>query len=89
MPIIASFVFHFLWFHHEGNIVTIDQLDYWMPLAQISNIGNLVPLVGDIPSPYQSVGVGLFKISSHIGVFAQLPLLYIPSSSSKSQYDLF
>lgn len=69
MTVVISSIFHLLCFPQEGKIVTIDQLDYCVPSTQVSTTGNSVPLTGDHHGQFQSVGMGLFKSSSLIGVF--------------------
>lgn len=48
--------------------------------TQISTMVNSVPLMGDHPVQFKSVGVGLFKNSSLMGVFPQLLLPNSPST---------
>lgn len=84
MTVIVLHVLNVLLFPHEGNIETIDQLDYCVPLTQISTMGNSIPLVVDNAGQYQIVGMNLFKTSSLIGLFPQLPPPDIPSTSSKA-----
>ena len=88
MTIIISSIFRLLFFPHEGKIVTIDQLDYCMSSAQISTMGTSIPLVGDHPSQYWSVGMGFFKIST-LGSFLSTPFAQHPYSYHFSvPYDL-
>jgi hypothetical protein len=66
MTTIASLVFHILRFPHQGNIITVDQLDYTTP--DLNNVAeNHVPFLGN--NSFESVGVGLLKNSSFMGVF--------------------
>ena len=69
-------------FPHNGNIVTIDQLDYYDFDLHSPPTSN-VPLVGN--STYTEVGVGLFKESSLMGTF---PSLQPPSISSTASIHM-
>jgi hypothetical protein len=69
--IITSSVFHLLQFPHQGKIVTVDQLDYCTPYLYdyaMNNDSFLCPSIG-----YESVGVGLLKDSSLMGIFPLPP----------------
>lgn len=81
MTAVVSSIFCLLYFPHGGKFVTTDQTDLCMSSAHISTMQNFVPLVGDHPGQYQIVGTGLFKSSSLMGVFPQLPLPITPTSS--------
>lgn len=72
MKVVDSSIFHVVCFPHQGNIITIDQLDYFTPDLQTNSTTN-VPFVGDSPGGYSSVDVGLFKDSSLLGTFT-IPL---------------
>jgi hypothetical protein len=66
MTTVASSVFHILRFPHQGKIIIIDQLDYTTP--NLHNVAmNNVHFLGK--SSLESVGVGLLKDSSLMGVF--------------------
>lgn len=84
MTAIVLSIFCVLLFPHKGNFVTIIQIDYCMSSTKHSTMGDSVPLVGNHPSQYHSIGMGSFKISSLMGVFPQLSLVDIPSYSYKS-----
>jgi hypothetical protein len=71
MTVIASSVFHILQFPHQGKIVTVDQLDYCTPDLHNSAVNN-VPFLGSSLG-YESVGVGLLKDSSLMGIFPLPP----------------
>jgi len=74
MIVIASSVFHILQFSHQGNIINVDQLEYTTP--DLNNVTeNNVPFLGQ--NNFESVGVGLLKDSSLMGVF---PLLNPPTA---------
>jgi hypothetical protein len=68
MNSIASSVFRCVQFHHQGKIVTIDQLDYCTPNSRTQTTNN-IPFLGDSKITYESVGVGLSKYSSLMGTF--------------------
>ena len=68
MMVVALSIFRMLLFPHQGKYVTIDQLNYFSPNITAS-MENNVPMLGQSPPPYQSVGVGLLKYSSLMGVF--------------------
>jgi hypothetical protein len=71
-------VFHVLRFPHQGKIIIVDQLDYITP--DLHNVAvNDVPFLGQ--SSLESVGVGLLKDSSLMGVFP-LPSPIIPQVST-------
>jgi hypothetical protein len=66
MTVIASSVFRILRFPHQGNIIIVDQLEYTTP--DLNNVTtNNVPFLGQ--NNFESVGVGLLKDSSLMGVF--------------------
>jgi hypothetical protein len=73
MTVIASSVFRCVNFPHQGKIVTIDQLDYYIPDAH-TQMANNIHFQGDLKITYERVGVGLLKDSSLMGTFpAPLP----------------
>lgn len=49
MCIVASSMFRALYFPHEGKIVTIDQLDYYILSNKSTAMGSNVTFVGDNP----------------------------------------
>jgi hypothetical protein len=65
---IASSMFRFVQFPHQGKIVTVDQLDFCMTDAYAPTTNN-IPFLGDHTITYESIGVGLLKYSSLIGTF--------------------
>ena len=69
---VASTVFRIVQFPHLGRIVTIDQLDFYM-LDVMTSTANNIPLLGQSPPPYQSIGVGMLKDSSIMGIFPSTP----------------
>ena len=72
MNVIASTVFRTVQFPHLGRIVTIDQLDFCTPDVTTSTANN-IPMLGQSPPPYQSIGVGMLKDSSLMGIFPSTP----------------
>lgn len=73
MKAIASSVFHVMHFPNQGKIVTIDKLDYYIPNLR-ANASTNVTFFSDSPKGYASVGAGLFKDSSLLGIFSLTPL---------------
>ena len=59
-------------FSHLGRIVTIDQLDFYT-LDFTTYTANNIPMLGQYPPPYQSIGVGMLKDSSLMGIFPSTP----------------
>ena len=72
MTSVASTVFRTLQFPHLGKIVTIDQLEF-CPLDVTTPAMNNIPMLGQSPPPYQSIGVGMLKDSTLMGVFPLAP----------------
>ena len=72
MTVISSTVFCTLQFPHLGKIVTIYQLDLRSPDCTAPTENN-IPMLGQSPPPYQSVGVGMLKDSTLMGVFPSTP----------------
>ena len=72
MTVVASIVFRTVQFLHRGRIVTIDQLDFCTPDVTTS-MDNNIPMLGQSPPPYQSIGVGMLKDSSLMGIFPSTP----------------
>ena len=68
MTVVASTVFRTIQFPHLGRIVTIDQLDFCTPDVTTS-MANNIPMLGQSPPPYPSIGVGMLKDSSLMGIF--------------------
>ena len=80
MTVVASTVFRTVQFPHLGRIVSIDQLDFYMSDVTTFTANN-IPMLGQSPPPYQSIGVGVLKDSSLMGVFPSTP----PSTDSMCQ----
>lgn len=73
MIVVTSSIFHILQFPHQGKTVAIDQL-YYFSLDLHNSLVNNVPFLGQYNLQYKSVGVGLLKYSSLMGVFLLPPL---------------
>ena len=73
MNTVVSSVFYLVQFPHQRNIITIDHLDIFTPDVNI-DFSNNVPLLGNSLSQYESVGVGICKDSSLVGVFPLISL---------------
>lgn len=69
MHAISSSLFYTLRFPHQGKIVMIDQLSLF---CSSSSEGN-VPYVEHTSIPYESVGAGLFKAPTLMGIFPLPP----------------
>jgi hypothetical protein len=93
MTIITSSVFHILRFPHQGKIIIVDQLEY--TTLDLHNLAsNNVPFLGW--NSFESVGVGLLKDSSLMGVFpspapptSQVSMLNMISTQLKKSLELF
>ena len=72
MTIVALTVFRTVQFPHLGIIVTIDQLNF-CTLDVTTSTANNIPMLGQSPPPYQSIGVGMLKDSSLMGIFSSTP----------------
>ena len=76
MTAVASTVFRMVQFPHLGRIFTIDQLDFYTPDVTTSTANN-IPMLGQSPPPYQSIGIhplwGFFCLL----LLAQIPQQYI------------
>jgi hypothetical protein len=68
MTVVASSIFRCVQFPHQGKIVTIDLLDFFMTDA-FTLATNNIPFLGDHKIMYESIGVGLLKNSSPMGTF--------------------
>ena len=72
MTAVISIIFRTLQFPHLGKIVTIDQLDFCLPDVDTPTTNN-IPMLGQSPPPYQSIGVGMLKDSTLLGAFPSTP----------------
>jgi hypothetical protein len=68
MTVITSSVFQCVQILYQGKIVTVDQLDDCTPDARTSTTNN-IPFLADSKITYESVGVGILKDSSLMGIF--------------------
>jgi hypothetical protein len=66
MTVIASSMFRILRFPHQGNIIIVDHIDYTTPYFH-NVAGNYVHFL--VQNSFESVGVGILKDSSLMGVF--------------------
>jgi hypothetical protein len=73
MTTIMYLVFHMIKFPWQVNIVTIDELAYFLPDSN-SKVGTDIPFIGDSSALFENVGVGFIKDSSLMGTF-QFPSL--------------
>ena len=80
MDAIASSLFQIICFPHEGNIVTVDQLD--SPLVDPNASANsTIPKLDKAKSPVENLGVGMY--SSLMGNFdIPPPTVHINAISS-------
>jgi hypothetical protein len=86
MKLFVSSVFHVLFFPHEGNIVTIDQL-YFTCSNSSASVGPSVPIVDNSQKETKNIGVRMYP--SLMGTFNFLiPILYINSISDESSSSL-
>jgi hypothetical protein len=60
MIIVVWLVFRVLFFPHQGNIITIDQIEFCTPYLR-TDAGSNIPFVNDSQNDYASVGAGIFK----------------------------
>ena len=72
MTVVSLMVFRTVQISYLGRIVTIDQLNFYTMDVTTSTANN-IPMLGQSPPPYQSIGVGMLKDSSLMGSF--FPLL--------------
>ena len=52
--------------------MTIDQLDFYTSDVTTPTVNN-IPMLGQSPPPYQSIGLGILKDSTLMGVFPSAP----------------
>ena len=72
MTSVTSIVFQTVQFLHLGRNVTIDQLDF-CTLNVTTSTANNIPMLYQSPPPYQSIGVGMLKDLSLMGIFPSTP----------------
>ena len=79
MQDIPSSIFWVLIFHHEGEIIKIDQLSYTKN-STAASIASNIPLIGQTQPVTQSLGVGMYP--SHMVTFnLHTPINYISSAT--------
>ena len=89
MTAVASTAFQTIQFPHLGRIVTIDQINFYT-LDFTTPMVNNIPMLGQSPPPYQSIGVGMLKDSSLMGIFSSNPPnteMAMVNMISSSDYD--
>jgi hypothetical protein len=74
MMAIVSLVFRVLIFPHQGKVVTIYKLDYYMPNSR-ANIGMNIPFNYDSKTSFDNIVVGMLKYSFLMGTFTLPPLV--------------
>ena len=72
MTVVSLTLFQALQFPHLGKIVTIDQLEFCSPDVTTPTANN-IPMLGQSPPHYQSIGVGMLNDSTLMGVFPSTP----------------
>ena len=72
MTVVTSTVLRTVKFPHLGRIITIDQIDF-CTLDVTTSMANNIPMLGQSPPSYQSIGVGMLKDSSLMGIFLSTP----------------
>jgi hypothetical protein len=73
MHAVISTLFRVICFPHQGKVVTVDQLAFFISDSCTGNI----PFIVKTPHGYENVGVGLLKDSSLMGTFP-IPLPSVP-----------
>ena len=72
MTDVTSIVFRTLQFPHLGKIVTINLLDF-CTVDVTTPMENNIPMLGQFPPPYHSIGVGMLKEFSLMGILPSAP----------------
>jgi hypothetical protein len=86
MTVVVSYVFHTLFFPHEGKIVTIDKLCFAHPSLNAS-VGPSIPVIENSRKAIKDVGVKMY--SSLMGRFYFMaPIHHIYSISSRSSSSM-
>lgn len=75
MRAVASSLFRVIRFPHQGKIVTVDQLSFFASSSEAN-----MPFVEHTSIPLESVGVGLFKDPTLMGVFSLPPPNVAPTN---------
>jgi hypothetical protein len=84
MTTILSFIFHKLFFPHDGNIMTIDQLSFVYAIPNAS-VGPSIPIIDNSQSTNENIDIRTY--SSFMGTFhfmAPIHHIYAMSSMSSS-----
>jgi hypothetical protein len=79
MRTVVSTLFRVVRFPHQGKVVTVDQLAFFISDTCTGN----VPFITKTPPGYENIGVGLLKDSSLMGTFP-IPSPDVPRSSIAS-----
>jgi hypothetical protein len=79
MRAVVSTLLRVVHFHHQGKVVTVDQLAFFNSDTHTSNVS----FIAKTPLGYENVGVGLLKDSSLMGTFP-IPPPDVPHSSVAS-----
>ena len=90
MTAVASTVFRTIQFLHLGRIVTINELNFYTSDVTTPTANN-IPMLGQSPPPYQSIGVGMLKDSSLMRIFSSNPPnteMMMANMISSFDYDL-
>jgi hypothetical protein len=74
MMAIVSLVFRVLIFPHQGKVVTIYKLYYYIPNSR-ANIGMNIPFTYDSKTSFDNIDVGILKYSFLMGTFTLPPLV--------------
>jgi hypothetical protein len=84
MKAVSSSVFCTMIFHHNGKIITIEQLTHYEPNYS-ANINKIIPLVCTSLDSFSviDIGPGIFKDPSLLGIYHGAPPLLKPSISAQ------
>jgi len=83
MSVNAYFVFRKMYFPHNGNIITINQLTYYDPRSQTSPQNTISSMVGNkITNIFTDDSPGIYKYSTLIEAYYGPPLVSFEPSSS-------
>ena len=83
MLCIPSTLFRVLWFPHEGNIISVDQLSFFNSTSFESNVS----YVDCIPTPYESIRFGIYKDPTLMGLFSLPPPKTAQVNMISNSYD--
>jgi hypothetical protein len=68
-----STLFHVIHFPHQGKVIKVDQLTFFISYLRTSN----VPFIEKTPLGYENVGVGVLKDSLLMGTFPIPPPMFL------------